>query len=231
MSDVETEEVTCELVIKPALYIMEARLPMSLVDRVNDYIDSVRDSAADHSASLVGQIKQDARSAQLHLDLAQKMPATLAGVIAQIGEQYVTQQGYRAAVTAHDMWSIHSYAGDYNPLHDHGGNTPLGLSSILYLKVPPAIAEKPAIFHGGAPKLNMTSGNCDGFTLLVWGATGMRDFSLLRPPTQQYIKPEVGKLLVFPNWLLHKVEPFFAGGERRTLSCNMDVVFNEPDWY
>src|SRR4029079_16269138 len=99
MSDVETEEVTCELVIKPALYIMEARLPMSLVDCVNDYIDTVRDLAADHSASLVGQIKQDARSAQLHLDLAQKMPATLAGVIAQIGEQYVTQQGYRAAVT------------------------------------------------------------------------------------------------------------------------------------
>ena len=71
----------------------------------------------------------------------------------------------------------------------------------------------------------------DGFTQLVWGATGMRDFSLLRPPTQQYIKPEVGKLLVFPNWLLHRVEPFFGEGERRTLSCNMDVAFDEPSWY
>jgi hypothetical protein len=152
-------------------------------------------------------------------------------VIVQIGEQYVAQQGHQAGVTANDMWSIHSYAGDYNPLHDHGGNTPLGLSSILYLKVPQVIAQKPAVPHGGSPKLSMASGSCDGFTQLVWGATGMRDFSLLRPPSQQYIKPEVGKLLVFPNWLLHRVEPFSGEGERRTLSCNMDVVFNEPGWY
>ena len=46
-----------------------------------------------------------------------------------------------------------------------------------------------------------------------------------RPPTQQYVKPEVGKLLVFPIWLLHRVEPFFGEGERRTLSCNLDVEF------
>jgi hypothetical protein len=165
------------------------------------------------------------------LDLQQKIPATLAAAIAQIGGAYIAQQGYNGAVTAHDMWSVHSYEGDYNPLHDHGGNTPLGLSSILYLKVPDVIAEKPAVLHGGAPRLNMKSGNCDGFTQFVWGATGMRDFTLLRPPTQQYIKPEVGRLIVFPNWLLHRVEPFFGEGERRTLSCNMDVVFDEPSWY
>jgi Putative 2OG-Fe(II) oxygenase len=231
MTELETEDVTCELIIKPALFIMEARLPMALLNIVNEYIDSVRDSATDHSKSLVGQIRQNSKSAQLTLDPRQEVVSSLAAVIAEIGRQYITEQGYRAAVTANEMWSVHSYEGDYNPLHDHGGNTPLGLSSILYLKVPPVIAEKIAVPHGGAPQLNMASGNCDGFTQLVWGATGMRDFSLLRPPTQQYIKPEVGKLLVFPNWLLHRVEPFFGEGERRTLSCNMDVVFDEPSWY
>jgi hypothetical protein len=231
MTEMETEDISCALIPYMALYIMEARLPMALVNMVNAHIDSVRDSAADHSKSLVGQIRRNPRSAQLRLDLRQKAPSALATLIAEIGAEYIGKQGYRAVVTANDMWSIHSYEGDYNPLHDHGGNTPLGLSSILYLKVPPVIAEKPAVPHGGAPKLNMASGNCDGFTQLVWGATGMRDFSLLRPPSQQYVKPEVGKLLVFPNWLLHRVEPFFGEGERRTLSCNMDVVFNEPDWY
>jgi hypothetical protein len=167
----------------------------------------------------------------LQLDLRHEASSALAAVIVEIGSQFVRQQGYHAVVTANDMWSIHSYQGDYNPLHDHGGNTPLGLSSVLYLMVPPIIAEKEAVLHGGSPKLSMTSGNCDGFTQFVWGATGMRDFSLLRPPTQQYVKPEVGKLLVFPNWLLHRVEPFFGEGERRTLSCNMDVVFDEPTWY
>jgi len=227
----ETEDISCELILKPALYLMEARLPTGLVTLVNAYIDSVRTRAADHSPSLVGQIRQHKQSAQLKLDLRDKVPAALADVIVQIGGQYISEQGYHGAVTANNMWSVHSYEGDYNPLHDHGGNTPLGLSSILYLVVPPVIATKAAVPHGGAPKLSTASGNCDGFTQLVWGATGMRDFSLLRPPTQQYIKPEVGKLLVFPNWLLHRVEPFFGEGERRTLSCNMDVTFNEPDWY
>jgi Putative 2OG-Fe(II) oxygenase len=231
MSESETEDFTCELIVKPALCMMQTRFPMRLVNKVNDYIDSVRDSAADHSKSLVGQIRQNPRSAQLQLDLRQKVPSDLANEIAAIGGEYIKAQRYRAVVTPTVMWSVHSYEGDYNPLHDHGGKTPLGLSSILYLKVPPVIAAKNAVAGGGAPKLNMASGNCDGFTQFVWGATGMRDFSLLRPPTQQYVKPEVGKLIVFPNWLLHGVQPFFGEGERRTLSCNMDVVFDEPDWY
>ena len=227
----ETEDISCELVLKPALYLMEARLPTGLINRVNDHIDKVRQTAADHSPSLVGQIKHDPKSAQLKLNLRDQAIADLAAVIVEISNQYVQAQGYHGVVTANEMWSVHSYEGDYNPLHDHGGNTPLGLSSILYLKVPPVIAQKEAVQHGGAPKLNFASGNCDGFTQLVWGATGMRDYSLMRPPTQQYIKPELGKLIVFPNWLLHRVEPFFGEGERRTLSLNMDVKFNEPNWY
>jgi Putative 2OG-Fe(II) oxygenase len=231
VAELESEEIRCELIVKAALYIMEARLPLGLIDAVNAYIDSVRDTAHDHSPALVGQIKQNPKSAQLRLNLPDRVPSTLAGVIAEVGAQYIKEQGLNALVTPTDMWTIHSYAGDYNPLHDHGGGTFLGLSSILYLKVPPVIAQKKDIPHGGAPHLHMGSGNCDGFTQLVWGATGMRDFSLLRPPTQQYIKPDVGKLVVFPNWLLHRVEPFFGEGERRTLSLNMDVKFNEPNWY
>ena len=231
MTVMETEDVTCELVVKPALYMIEARLPGGLIHMVNDYIDRVRDTAGSHAPYLVGQIRQNSRSAQLSLDLKEKEPAALASVIVDIANEFIKQLGFRAVVTSHDMWSVHSYSGDYNPLHDHGGNTPLGLSSIVYLKVPPVIAEKPAISQGGAPTLNAASGNCDGFTQFVWGATGMRDFSLLRPPSQQYVKPEVGKLIIFPNWLLHRVEPFFGEGERRTLSCNMDVTFNEPNWY
>jgi hypothetical protein len=214
----ETAEISCELIPKPALYLFEARLPAALIARVNDYIDGLGARAQDYSGSLVGQIRRDPRSAQLSLDLRDKVPADLAGILAEMGRQYIGAVGHRAAVTPIDMWSVHSYSGDYNPLHDHGGKTLLGLASILYLKVPRVIAEKPDIPHGGV-------------TQLIWGATGMRDYSLLRPPTQQYVKPEEGKLLLFPNWLLHRVEPFFGEGERRTLSCNMDVIFDEPNWY
>ena len=44
-----------------------------------------------------------------------------------------------AVIDAFEAWSVHSYVGDYNPLHDHGVVTQQGLSCILYLKVPPQI--------------------------------------------------------------------------------------------
>jgi hypothetical protein len=216
-----SEQVTVKIHTKPALYLLEARLPADLIEAVNRHIDFVRDSARDYSGELVGQIKRDKKSAQLEIDLAQKTPAILAGLIVQIATQYVEVHGMQARVRANDMWSVHSYEGDYNPLHDHGANTNVGLSSILYLKVPAAIAAKPDL--EGGPKLTMASGNCDGFTKLIWGGNSAKDLSLLRHPTLEYVKPEVGKLLIFPNWLLHGVEPFFGEGERRTLSCNMDV--------
>jgi hypothetical protein len=225
MRESVNEQVTCRMITQPALYLMEALLPSELIGKVNAHIDTVRESANDYASALVGQIRRDKKSAQLQMDLTQNIPQALAGVIAQIGTEYLKEQGFAAKVTPNDMWSVHSYEGDYNPLHDHGANTVLGLSSILYLKVPTTISEKQSIEYGRAPRLNMATGNCDGFTQFIWGATGILDFTLLRPPTQQYVKPEAGKLLIFPNWLLHRVEPFYGEGERRTLSCNLDVEF------
>jgi hypothetical protein len=34
------------------------------------------------------------------------------------------------------------------------------------------------------------------------------------------MKPEVGKLLVFPSYLKHFVYPFYSKGERRSMSFN-----------
>ena len=39
-------------------------------------------------------------------------------------------------VGVQDIWSVHCYAGDYNPLHNHLCDTLQGLSDILYTKVP-----------------------------------------------------------------------------------------------
>lgn len=229
MTDQNREEITCKIITKPALYLIEARLPRDLIDHVNTYIDGVRDRAENYANELVGQIKRNARSAQLKLDLADKVPATLSQVITQVGRQYVGIFGLPAEVIPNDMWTIHSYEGDYNPMHDHGANSPVGLSSIVYLKVPPAIEAKPDVESGGTPDLMNASGACDGFTQFIWGTHGVNDLGLLRLPTQQFVKPEVGKLMVFPNWLLHSVQPFFGEGERRTLSCNMDVFIDQPE--
>jgi acetyl-CoA C-acetyltransferase len=69
------------------------------------------------------------------------------------------------------MWTVHSYAGDYNPLHDHGTRSFMGLSCILFLKVPPQIEaiglpSEEMIAAGVTPGfqgLNGASGAVDGF--------------------------------------------------------------------
>ena len=93
----------------------------------------------------------------------------------------------------------------------------------MYLKVPPQIAElgNPSEEFEG---LNYSSGAVDGFTYLTWGVNGMRDINILRPITEEYIKPDVGLLLMFPSWLRHGVMPFFGEGERRTFSANLNVT-------
>ncbi len=229
MSDQAEQQISCRMITKPALSFIEARLPLDLIDHVNAYIDGIRERADDYGGELVGQIRQNPRSAQLKLDLGDQAPSSLAQIITQVGQQYVDSLGPTAEVIANDMWTIHSYEGDYNPMHDHGANTFVGLSSIVYLKVPEAISKKENIESGRTPDLTHSSGACDGFTQFIWGTHGVTDSSLLRPPTQQFIKPEVGKLMVFPNWLLHSVQPFFGEGERRTLSCNMDVILSQPE--
>ena len=133
----------------------------------------------------------------------------------------VTTEDYDAEVSG--AWTVHSYEGDYNPLHDHGTETSIGLSCILYLKVPEQIASlpNPTEEFGG---LNSSSGAVDGFTYFTWGTNGMRDVNMLRPATEEYVKPEVGTLIMFPSWLRHSVNPFFGDGERRTFSANINIM-------
>ena len=129
------------------------------------------------------------------------------------------------------MWTVHSYAGDYNPLHDHGTRSFMGLSCILFLKVPPQIEaiglpSEEMIAAGVTPGfqgLNGASGAVDGFTYLCWGVNGMRDVNMLRPIQEEYVKPEVGTMIIFPAWLRHAVMPFSGEGARRTFSANINV--------
>ena len=72
--------------------------------------------------------------------------------------------------------------------------------------------------------LNSSSGAVDGFTYFTWGTNGMRDVNMLRPITEEYVKPEVGTLIMFPSWLRHSVNPFFGDGERRTFSANINIM-------
>ena len=230
---------------KLAVNIMRAEIPLNVIDELNQHIDEVIVPAGqDLSGELVGQINQNEKSGQWvfpHDD--DGVGEQFANILNNLGKEYIKQtlgeirnmdgsDGDKEIKTdVQTMWTVHSYAGDYNPLHDHGTRSFIGLSCILYLKVPPQIEAiglptEDMVAAGVTPGfqgLNGASGAVDGFTYLCWGANGMRDVNMLRPIQEEYVKPEVGTMIIFPAWLRHAVMPFFGEGERRTFSANLNV--------
>jgi len=228
---------------KLAVNIMRAEIPLNVIDELNQHIDEVIVPAGqDLSGELVGQINQNEKSGQWvfpHDD--DGVGEQFANILNNLGKEYIKQTlgeiQYRDGgdkeikTDVQTMWTVHSYAGDYNPLHDHGTRSFIGLSCILYLKVPPQIEAiglptEDMVAAGVTPGfqgLNGASGAVDGFTYLCWGANGMRDVNMLRPIQEEYVKPEVGIMIIFPAWLRHAVMPFFGEGERRTFSANLNV--------
>ena len=209
-----------------ALHMLRVELPIEVIDEINSHIDETISNAEDASLGLVGQISQNDKSSQLKFDLSDEVGKLVKGQLDKAGKSYV-QKGFNRDVTADafEAWTVHSYAGDFNPLHSHGVRTPAGLSCILYLKVPEQI-EKISDPSEEGLSLNESSGAVDGFTHFTWGDGDNQDVNRFRPITEEYVKPEVGTMLIFPNWLRHAVMPFYGDGERRTFSANMNIFEN-----
>jgi len=199
--------------------------PMEIIGEINNHIDNVIIPAGESYADgLVGQLKNNPKSAQLNFPLDTEVGAQIKTVFDTVGKTFL-KQGYErdADTDCFQCWSNHAYAGDYNPYHDHGVKTMAGLSGFLWLKVPECIEK----LDENAAALNNASGAVDGFTQLIWGTSSRKDIMALRANTEQYVKPEVGVMLVFPNWLKHAVMPFFGEGERRSLAMNWNITDTE----
>ena len=218
--------VRASMKTKMALHMLRVELPLEVIDEINSHIEEELDGAVDLSDKLVGQINRCEKSAQIEFDLNDEVGKLVKGQIDKAGKSYVNN-GFGRDVTADtfEAWTVHSYAGDFNPLHSHGVRTSAGLSCILYLKVPEQIETIADPSEEGI-SLNQSSGTVDGFTYFTWGDGDNQDVNRFRPVTEEYVKPEVGTMLIFPNWLRHAVMPFFGDGERRTFSANINIFEN-----
>ena len=225
--NLDEEKHGLKFAIRPIKQFSIGRIefPMEIIDEINDHIDNVIIPANKSFADgLVGQLKNDKKSAQLDFPLDTDVGVQLKTVFEQIGKTYLNKGYERDSDTeCFQCWTNHAYAGDYNPFHDHGVQTMAGLSGFLWLKNPECIEKldsNPAPMHNA-------SGSVDGFTQLIWGTTTRKDVLALHPMTEEYVKPEVGVMLIFPNWLKHQVLPFFGEGERRSLAMNWNVTDTE----
>ena len=223
----------------PAIKLGFTQMGLDDVNHINKYIDDNMHRLNDLSYSLVGQIKQHEKSAQPEFNLEDEVPKNLSNFFIKLAQEYSAAHplsetildniGHKEDFVVNRMWSVHSYAGDYNPMHEHGTASGRGVSMIVFLKVPPQIAELEEKFlnpneseHGNLQHGN--SGATDGVTQFIWDMNSMYDAPRFKHPTYAHVYPQIGKVCVFPIWLHHQVSPFFGEGERRTMSCNIDII-------
>ena len=210
------------------VFLLHTQLPQYVVDILNTYTDSVVESKNKKSLAdgLVGQIRQDKQSGQwvmdhMHPDLAEFRNVCLNMCDKFVEGFYELKRGVKPPQLVGEidkMWSVHSYAGDYNPIHAHGGPTIRMLSLVVWTKVPGCIRKIP--FDG--PLMGAT-GNSDGFIDFMPEPAGVNDEAMFKFTGGLRLKPEVGKVWVFPSWLNHMVYPFKGEGERRTISMNVSM--------
>jgi hypothetical protein len=115
----------------PAALMLQHKLDEQVVTALNDYLRSneERKSAAD---SLVGQIHH---GEQLQMDYSHPDLARFIKIVESLSIVYLkhfveqTRSQLRPKRVATDkLWSVHSFAGDYNPIHDHTTTAPMGIS-------------------------------------------------------------------------------------------------------
>ncbi len=225
----EEQTINLKMHELPQIILMEAQLPMPMVDDLNTYLDNlmVAEDRLDHSKNLVGQIQS---GQQLTMNAEDEKVIRFTQTINQLGMEYIKHFVRRIGssklfpdnmqVGVDEMWSVHSYEGDYNPIHDHSVPSLTGLAATTWTKVPEQITKQKSP-NDGEYNLFGASGNSDGFLAFNYGKTSSLDNPMLKPPTTCTIQPEVGKLFIFPIWLQHMVYPFKGEGERRTIAANL----------
>ena len=172
--------------------ILKLKMPENFVEAVNKAIDERGDSMPDWNPQLAGKIKKEKLLNPILND-------DIKGTFMMCFQEYMKRSG-SVLVNTHQ----------YNPAHFHSSkNSLVGLSSVLFLKVPDTYGEEYTNNHEPANgHLEFIGGNQHSLSM-----------------TQMRISPKVGDFFIFPYTLVHAVYPFRQTEEmRRTLSYNCDIL-------
>ena len=223
-----TDKMQFEVEPVPNHWIAKASFSPEIVDGINEYIEETEEDQSSYADRLVGQLRQDEKSSQVSFDLTTTFGSEFKTILNGLGSAYLQQAyGRKALAEVVDIWTNHAYAGDYNPLHDHGVPTQAGISGFIWTKLPESMSQ--SVTEDSIRYMNDASGVSDGCTQLLWGTRQRQDQDALFCPTEKWVKPEVGVMLLFPNWMKHQVMPFFGEGERRSVAFNFAVIDSQKE--
>ena len=181
--------------------IAKVKMPSVMVNRINDYLSKELRSATntvDMGPLLASNVTQEIR-----LDDSFVEKSGLLQFLAKSAENWI-QQVLGKNISQFKLmssWAVRQFKHEYNPVHFHGGH----ISGVGYLELPDEF---------GVYAQSSKKGNLNGHIQFINGTPQFLSNAVMSA------RPEVGDFYLFPNYLLHTVYPFFAEGERRSLSFN-----------
>jgi len=187
--------------------ILKFELPARFVDTINEIYDNKINEMKPHNEYLAGKIEDEHEIDPL-------LPKEMKDNFLSMFKTYlieVQRPHWECKLTS--AWVNEMKEHEYNPMHHHTSkNSDLGLSSVLFLKLPDTYGReysKEQLPANG--RLEFVGGNQD--------LLGINNLKVL---------PEEGDFYVFPFTMLHGVYPFNGTKEcRRSLSYNCDLI--KPD--
>jgi len=189
--------------------ILCVKLPDNIIERIN-HLGDTQQNKNNMDGRLAGQIKDEPELTDEEMD-----SIGIKKIFMDIGQQYVhtilsdkhhfdyNKDDFYINMKFVSGWIVNQKENEYNPAHYHSN---CSISAVLYLKVPEF---RPRGFVGKK--------NIDGYIEFINSTV---DHSMLSAGSY-LVKPQVGKLLMFPSTLLHTVYPFQGSEERRSLAFNL----------
>ena len=181
-------------------------IPKTLMDKVNNFIDEVvkdknKSKQLDAGKTLAGQVTQEIFLPK------EVMDGEMMGFLGNITKVFVEGLTEKKVTKFHliSCWVVRQFQNEYNPTHWHSGH----ISGAGYLKLPDVF--------GSQIQSEKTSKNFNGNINFVHGSRQFLSTPLITK------KPQLGKMFIFPNYLMHSVNPFYGKGERRSISFNANV--------
>ena len=192
--------------------IGETTIPKKIIDKINNFVDEVikdkkKSKELDWGKSLAGQVTQEIALPN------EILKDEILNFFATITKAYIENLTGKK-VTKFDLikcWVVRQFEGEYNPTHWHSGH----ISAAGYIKLPDTF---------GISKQGKNN-NVNGKINFIHGS---RQFLSMPIITRT---PEIGKIFLFPNYIMHSVNPFYGKGERRSLSFNASIDEKVYDVY
>lgn len=205
----------------PLVYsgIIRVRLPDRLVARLNVQFDELYSSysSSSHAPYLQGEMKEGRQLTVRKPD--DEYVALLMACCEKLSKAILREEAEDFQYQLDSVWTVHQFAGDYNPVHFHNNaRSHFGFSSFLHLQLPPQLN----VGQAWLPRRG-SKGYHDGMTSFIWRTDSGLSREHLENPGVLECELLEGYLYVFPQWVQHFVWPFRGEGERRTVAANISL--------